>query len=43
MLACERCHSESVWKPAKSPANQQFNHDDRKDALKFLAKLGLSL
>ena len=32
MLACERCHSESVWKPAKSPANQKFNHDDRKDA-----------
>src|SRR5262249_48869343 len=22
MLACERCHGESVWKPAKSPANQ---------------------
>ena len=32
MLACERCHSESVWKPAKSPATQKFNHDDRKDA-----------
>jgi len=32
MLACERCHTESVWKPAKSPANQKFNHDDRKDA-----------
>ncbi len=31
MLACERCHSESVWKPAK--ATMQFNHDDRKDAL----------
>ena len=32
MLQCERCHSESVWKPPKSPANQKFNHDDRKDA-----------
>jgi hypothetical protein len=31
MLACERCHTESVWKPGKS--NLQFNHDDRKDAL----------
>ncbi|HEX3478746.1 MAG TPA: hypothetical protein VHT91_27180 [Kofleriaceae bacterium] len=30
LLACERCHGESVWKPAK-PA-MQFNHDDRKDA-----------
>ncbi len=30
MLACERCHSESVWKPAKQ--SLQFNHDDRKDA-----------
>ena len=32
MLACERCHGEAVWKPAKSPANQRFNHDDKKDA-----------
>lgn len=32
MLACERCHSESVWKPAKSAANMKFNHDDKKDA-----------
>src|SRR5262249_36619792 len=32
MLACERCHGESVWKPAKSPASWRFNHDDRKDA-----------
>ncbi len=31
MLACERCHNESVWKPSK--ATLQFNHDDRKDAL----------
>lgn len=30
-LACERCHTESVWKPQK--ATMQFNHDDRKDAL----------
>lgn len=30
MMACERCHGESVWKPAKSVL--QFNHDDRKDA-----------
>jgi hypothetical protein len=30
MMACERCHGESVWKPAK--AVLQFNHDDRKDA-----------
>src|SRR6266850_371184 len=28
-LACERCHGESVWKPAKNPADQKFNHDDR--------------
>ncbi|HEY5923870.1 MAG TPA: cytochrome c3 family protein [Kofleriaceae bacterium] len=32
MLACERCHTESVWKPEKPPAQQRFNHDDRKDA-----------
>ena len=31
-LACERCHGESVWKPAK-PRPCKFNHDDRKDAL----------
>jgi len=30
MLRCERCHGESVWKPAKSTLD--FNHDDRKDA-----------
>ena len=30
LLACERCHGESVWKPAKP--TMQFNHDDRKDA-----------
>jgi hypothetical protein len=32
-LACERCHGESVWKPAKPAREQRFNHDDRKDAL----------
>ncbi len=32
-LACERCHGESVWKPAKPPGEQRFNHDDRKDAI----------
>ena len=31
-LQCERCHGESVWKPAKAPSQQKFNHDDRKDA-----------
>ena len=30
MLVCERCHGESVWKPAKN--DMKFNHDDRKDA-----------
>ena len=30
MLVCDRCHGESVWKPAKT--NPKFNHDDRKDA-----------
>ncbi|MEO8703308.1 MAG: cytochrome c3 family protein [Kofleriaceae bacterium] len=30
MLACERCHGESVWKPSKQ--DRRFNHDDRKDA-----------
>ncbi|MBA3456976.1 MAG: hypothetical protein H0T42_28055 [Deltaproteobacteria bacterium] len=30
MLRCERCHTESVWKPEKRQL--QFNHDDRKDA-----------
>jgi hypothetical protein len=32
MLACDRCHGEGVWKPAKSPADQRFDHNDRKDA-----------
>lgn len=32
MMACERCHGESVWKPAKPEGQRQFNHDDRKDA-----------
>ena len=32
-LACERCHGESVWKPAKPLSQQKFDHDDRKDAL----------
>ena len=31
LLRCDRCHTESVWKPQK--ATMQFNHDDRKDAL----------
>ena len=31
-LACERCHTESVWKPAKPPSQEKFDHDDRKDA-----------
>jgi hypothetical protein len=30
-LACERCHNESVFKPAK--AKLSFDHNDRKDAL----------
>ncbi|HEU0037317.1 MAG TPA: cytochrome c3 family protein [Kofleriaceae bacterium] len=30
MLACERCHNESVWKPPRSPL--RFDHNDRKDA-----------
>lgn len=30
MLACERCHGESVWKPAK--ANMDFDHQDKSDA-----------
>jgi hypothetical protein len=30
LLRCERCHTESVWKPEKRVL--QFNHDDRKDA-----------
>lgn len=30
MLKCERCHTESVWKPEKRILD--FNHDDRKDA-----------
>jgi hypothetical protein len=32
MLQCERCHGESVWKPAKPVSQQKFDHDDRKDA-----------
>jgi hypothetical protein len=32
-LLCERCHGESVWKPAKQPQDMKFNHNDRKDAL----------
>ncbi len=31
MMACERCHSESVWKPWKQ-RGARFDHDDRKDA-----------
>lgn len=30
LLACERCHTESVWNPAK--ANSDFDHDDKNDA-----------
>ncbi|HEU4733672.1 MAG TPA: cytochrome c3 family protein [Kofleriaceae bacterium] len=30
MMACERCHTETIWNPRKSP--MQFDHDDRKDA-----------
>jgi len=32
-LECERCHGESVWKPAKPLSQQKFDHDDRADAL----------
>jgi hypothetical protein len=32
-LECERCHGESVWKPAKPADQQKFNHNDRRDAL----------
>ena len=32
MFACERCHGESVWKPAKPASQMRFDHDDRKDA-----------
>ncbi len=31
MMACERCHSESVWKPWKQRA-ARFDHDDKRDA-----------
>jgi hypothetical protein len=30
MLACERCHNESVWKPQKPV--MRFDHNDKKDA-----------
>ncbi|MCA9676757.1 MAG: hypothetical protein KC464_17110, partial [Myxococcales bacterium] len=30
MLACERCHGQSVWKPHKS--RMEFDHDDKRDA-----------
>ncbi|MCG8420260.1 MAG: hypothetical protein MJE77_20200 [Proteobacteria bacterium] len=30
MMACERCHNESVWKPQKR--DMEFDHDDPKDA-----------
>ncbi len=32
MLQCERCHGESVWKPAKPESARKFNHNDRKDS-----------
>ena len=31
MMACERCHGQGVWKPAKS--NMDFDHDRKSDAL----------
>ena len=39
MLACERCHTESVWKPAEA-ARSTFDHDDqgRADAAGRLAR-----
>ena len=30
MMACDRCHTESVWKPEKKV--MEFDHDDPKDA-----------
>ncbi len=30
LLRCDRCHTESVWKPQKR--SMQFDHNDRKDA-----------
>jgi hypothetical protein len=30
-LACERCHNEAVWKPAKPTL--KFDHNDKKDAV----------
>ncbi len=30
MLACDRCHTESVWKPQKS--NMRFDHNNPKDS-----------
>ncbi len=33
MLQCERCHGESVWKPAKLASQMKFDHNDKKDAL----------
>ena len=30
LLACERCHNDAVWKPAKP--RLAFDHDDRRDA-----------
>lgn len=30
LMACDRCHNESVWKPAKR--NQDFDHDNPNDA-----------
>ncbi len=31
MLECDRCHTESVWKPWKQKA-ARFDHDDKKDS-----------
>lgn len=33
MLKCERCHGESVWNPPKPPHTQDFDHNDKDDAL----------
>jgi hypothetical protein len=31
MLACERCHGQSIWNPPKS--DQDFDHNDKRDAM----------
>jgi len=32
LLACEKCHGQSAWKPPKAVAAMKFDHDDRKQA-----------